>query len=229
MPFFLVSWSLCIEEHFYLVMPVLVLGLTRYFKHPHILLVFACFPALFRFFSFYPPGDIPWGRHFTATHFRYEGLLLGVWASYVRLNLPAMWALLKKLSAFAVGPAFLLVVMAYVCFSGKMLYTCIYTLVAVFFLFLLVFVADRQPLFYSNSKAVFWIASTSYSIYLTHSFILDAINPLLKRMPDMLILKFFLAAGCIAFSGIIFYWCVEVPSLAVRHYLLPGRKSAKVG
>ncbi len=96
-PYFLVSWSLCIEEHFYLVMPVLALALTRSFSRSHVLLIIAVIPLLCRAFSSYSTGNFPFGYHFTATHLRYEGLLLGVWASFLRYRHPEYWRSFRRL------------------------------------------------------------------------------------------------------------------------------------
>ncbi len=226
-PFFLISWSLCIEEHFYLVMPILALSLARAPGRSHIFfLLLAVIPAVCRFLICHPSETHPFGYYYTATHLRYEGLLLGVWASFLHVRRPQEWVVFRRFASIAILPA-LSVVIVTAMLPDSLRYPLFYTAVAVFFLLLLVTVVDRQPLCFSDTKVVFWIASTSYSVYLTHAFTLDASLRLLARLPEVPVIQVLVVVACVAIAGYSFYRIVEVPSLAIRHRLMPGRTSER--
>ena len=94
------SWSLCVEEHFYLALPLLgflalKLGRRRLLW---VLPLLALVPEVLR--NALPlPHDWYW-----RTHLHAEGLVLGVWLAYVFVDRQALWSRLR-------GPALLLAVL----------------------------------------------------------------------------------------------------------------------
>ena len=225
MPFFLISWSLCVEEHFYLVMPLAAVALSRLPARPFLVPLLALVPLACRAFTPVPNPAI-FGFPATATHLHCEGLILGVWAAYLRYKQPGIWDGFRRFAARALIPAFL-VVIAVACLPDRPFYDFFGTAIAVFFLFLLVSVVERRAYFFSDSRAVFWVASTSYSVYLTHAFTLDAGLRLINRMPAITALQLPVLLSCIALMGLVFYRCVEVPSLAARHRWMPARSGGR--
>lgn len=83
-PYFLVSWSLCIEEHFYIALPLLLFAINNFFKKIMIssLIILAILPLIFRLFSS-DTLNYDFGYYLTATHLHYEGLIFGVILSYI--------------------------------------------------------------------------------------------------------------------------------------------------
>jgi peptidoglycan/LPS O-acetylase OafA/YrhL len=105
------SWSLCVEEHFYLALPLLGFIALRFIGRRHLLWLLpalALVPEILRSALPLPPD---W---FWRTHLHAEGLLLGVWLAYVfvdrgtgpdslwsRLQWPAMLLALIPLATLA--------------------------------------------------------------------------------------------------------------------------------
>ncbi len=226
-PFFFVSWSLCVEEHFYLVMPLAATLLTRS-ANRHLAWVFfglALVPPVCRAFTALP-SHTAFGFPSTATHLRMEGLLLGVGAAFLRYRRPDAWPVFRLWAWRAMLPALGLTVAAGF-LSERPFYDVFGTVVAVFYLCLLVTVVERRALFLAGSRAVFWIASVSYSLYLTHAFTIDAALRLIARLPPHTAVQLPVFVACIALVGVVFYYLVEVPSLAARHRWMPARTGGR--
>lgn len=166
MPFFLVSWSLCIEEHFYLFVPAIFMIARRQTIWLAPLLVIM--PLLFRWFEFdnQSPG---FGYHEAATHLNADGLLLGFFAAYLNTNglirFDRKWMFFVSLIAVC---AVLLSTEK----LGNLHYIVDPLLYALLFLsFLLIFV--HHPVTrYFDWKPIAWLAKVSYSIYLTHALVI---------------------------------------------------------
>ena len=97
-PFFLVSWSLCIEEHFYILLPF-TLYFIQNFKPKQVLftlLALAIIPLILRLLFVKFNSNFSFGYYLTATHFRFEGLVLGVAASHVFTYFPSITNVLSQ-------------------------------------------------------------------------------------------------------------------------------------
>src|SRR5262249_22297983 len=80
LPFFLASWSLCVEEHFYLFVPVIALLLAKS-GNQRFLFLTCLLPMVFR--SLEAPAEAPgFGYFSTASHLNLDGLLGGFSLSY---------------------------------------------------------------------------------------------------------------------------------------------------
>ena len=78
------SWSIAVEEHFYLLLPLVLLVLIpAKLKHlPKILLSVCLFVLGFRIFLFFL-RDIPWTNFYYPTHMRIDSLSFGVLLGYL--------------------------------------------------------------------------------------------------------------------------------------------------
>ena len=102
--YFHISWSLCVEEHFYLVMPMIALAVSTRIGRAHtLLLIPALFPIFFRALEGNAYLTSDFGYYHTATHLRYEGLLLGVWASFLFQKHSDAWRILRRIAPFALA------------------------------------------------------------------------------------------------------------------------------
>ena len=84
-PFFLVSWSLAVEEHFYLILP-LMMGAMAWLKLPTLgfLITLVVLSAVSRLLD---PNGFPgqsFGYALTASHFHFTGLLTGLLLAYIK-------------------------------------------------------------------------------------------------------------------------------------------------
>jgi peptidoglycan/LPS O-acetylase OafA/YrhL len=217
LPYWAVSWSLCVEEHFYLALP-LALGLATRLRWgvPALLVVAAAASLAARVLM--PVG----GLHYTATHMRLEGLALGVWASWVYHCRPTWWPPLERLARAVAVPGLLLVV-AVPFLPADVVRRFAYTGVDLAFAALLVAVATRAPLPTSTSPFVRAAALASYSIYMTHTVVLEAVEVVAGWGGLPPLVEFPLALALTAAVGGAFYLAVERPTLWLRERYAPRR------
>lgn len=226
MPYWSVSWSLCVEEHFYLALPV-VLGLALRIRGgvPTVLAALAAYSLIARMLTV-PDDASPWGLHYTATHMRFEGLALGVAAAWVRECHPERWPTLRRAArAFAIPG--LVFVASVPWLPINILNRFAYTGVALAFVALVVATVDARPLPFARSRAIRAIALTSYSVYMTHTVVADAYREvLLSSMPSLPTALHVLAVvAAIGAVGGAFYATVERPTLWLRRRFAPRRSS----
>lgn len=231
-PFFLVSWSLCIEEHFYLFLPLLLM-----FGRQSRLSVAVLFGALilvapiWRCFMVPEATDQSFGFYLTATHLRMEGLLLGFWASYLVTLQPRAWSIVKRVSPWVV--TFCGVGLALLCFlPDPWMYRVGLTVLALGLCGVLVFMADRKPGVIIGSRWVQWVALASYSVYLVHPLMLHAARKIAVAIPVWQTVAYFpIAIVFIIGAGAGFYFAIERTSIQLRDRWAPRRvgpsKSAK--
>ena len=224
LPYWGVSWSLCIEEHFYLALP-LVLGLGLRFRGGvPILLGLAALGSLVARIATVPDGADPWGLQYTATHMRLEGLALGVAAAWVYQCRPDLWPALRRIGRILALPG-LAFVASVPWLPLDILNRYAYTGVDLAFIAVLVAVADSRPLPLATTRTVRAIALTSYSVYMTQATSFDAYNRLvgeaLPGIPQAIHL-----VGALVLVGAVgaaFYAAVERPSLWLRRRIAPRR------
>lgn len=89
LPFFAVSWSLCVEEYFYLVIaPAIFLAIRSRWATIGFILVVVVLCGLHAV-GIYGPQDVHGLT--TATHVRFEQCLVGVLMAWVAVNRPTIW------------------------------------------------------------------------------------------------------------------------------------------
>jgi peptidoglycan/LPS O-acetylase OafA/YrhL len=92
------SWSLCVEEHFYLLLPLVGLAVDRWFGRSALRWFLpVCFflPAAARVLTLYTGGGLPNNWRYL-THLHSEGLVAGVWLAYLFVHEPALFRALRK-------------------------------------------------------------------------------------------------------------------------------------
>jgi peptidoglycan/LPS O-acetylase OafA/YrhL len=224
MPYFLVSWSLCIEEHFYLVVPILLCLILRQIRAWVPWLWGLCLvPILFRLNR--PASDVgSFGSAWTSTHLRFEGLLAGVLAAWVAMNAPETWRRIKALSIglgiAALGAAVWLYYSSY-----RLFYIAGIALLALGFLGILMGTVGRSR-GGSGEAVVRGVAIGSYSAYLTHA--------LMIHVARLVIARYAIASQSARFAVFIvtivsgaaaFYHFVERPCLALRDRFVPRSRT----
>lgn len=220
-PFFLVSWSLCIEEHFYAFLPFF-LGLTYRRLSPNqlLVLIFLCslIPLLLRNLFVSNHNLDTFGYYLTATHFRFEGLLMGVAIANIaennkRLEVPFF----LRVCIYLFTVVFMLCSYTY---SAEFMNLIGYTLMAMLISMTLLLLFYEKNFLNQEIKIVKNIALISYSIYLTHAL---AIHVALKSSQrfgvDTPILIWLTMLIVVIGSGFVFYKLVEKPSMAIRDRL----------
>jgi len=206
-PYFLVSWSLCIEEHFYVFLPLLMTPLARDRRAVcgAFLLLLAVSPIA-RFLLSSGGVSPVLGYAQVATHLRMEGLLLGFWAAWIPIvALVAGFLALPVLAEYRVG----------------------LTMLPLALVSLLIVMVARAPSRLAGSRVVHAIAVSSYSIYLTHALAIHAVRFVVLAGPASLKGLYFPAAVvAIAATGAGFYFAFERTSIVLRDRLVARRSGA---
>ena len=222
MPYFLVSWSLCIEEHFYLLLPLTLLVIIR--RKPAWLdrIWWACLlPPIFR--AWECRHDIgAFGFAWTATHFRFEGLLAGVAAARCHQMSGARWGTFTSRARLLWLPLLAAAVtLFFVSKSG--FYVIGLSLFAAGFLCLLVQWVTGPEARIASHGWVKAVALASYSTYLTHALAIHLSRQTISRLGIASpLLQCLVFATVIVFFGWAFFVLVEKPSLRLRDRLVPS-------
>lgn len=99
LPIFSVSWSLAVEEQFYLFIAPSLLLLSRFSRHVRLvsLLVLLALPSLFRMQG--------WFSNLEQTHVRLDGCVMGVLLACIRYDFVHIWQRLTQYSGLLFGIA----------------------------------------------------------------------------------------------------------------------------
>jgi len=215
------TWTLAVEEHFYLLLPLLFTLLIAVFSKrdpfrviPILFFFIAPFCLALRYFTL-GPFQLAW-----MTHMRLDGLFAGVALGYLyHFRMP----LFRKFTGH-----YALVVAVLFC-SPALLFdqpdriaqtfglTCLY----VGFSFLVAWSVVRTPrtiIGRAISKGAAKIGFYSYSIYLWHTVVTDAF----LFHPNISAIKFWLFVAVCLLGGIGMARLVEMPYLALREKLFPA-------
>lgn len=227
-PFFQVSWSLCVEEHFYLALPIVLFFVRGLRRTRHLFFLAASLmPVVLRFTAPANAFDLPFGHYKTATQFHCEGLVLGVWASCIYIEHPSIWPRLEQVCRWLFWPlAAILASIPY--WNLEQVYRWSYSLTAVCFATCLVAIVRARPFRIATWAATFWIATTSYSVYLTHSLAIHLAALTCRKLPIPYVLWLPLWILLIAGVGYGFFRAFEETSIRLRDRWVPRRgKSPK--
>ena len=231
------SWSLCVEEHFYLALPLLGFLALRVVGRRNLLWLLpllALVPQAFRTTAILTsglPGDWYW-----RTHFHCEGLILGVWLAYVFVdrnersnpNSKPLWERLRTPAiALAPVPIALLVYQNLVPDQPLAFRACVFLLYAIGYAAWLRLFYDLRwnptviPLRLVKS-VIHGVALASYSIYLVHTLLFSDIRLELAAWPRGPV-KSATILTCTLLVSILFYFAIERPTIQLRDRVL--RKS----
>jgi peptidoglycan/LPS O-acetylase OafA/YrhL len=224
--YFIVSWSLCIEEHFYFFLPLLLVWGSRTKRSVVVFFTVLILVAPVCRWLQAPAGitNDNWGMLWTATHLRMEGLLLGFLAAYLPGHVPGLWSWLRLRSSWLMGLS-LAGLATIVLLPDPWVYRLGLSALALGMTGLMVVLVSREPGRIAASMVVNRVAVTSYSVYLTHSLLIDVVRQALDRAPALPWLIFFpLSLGVIAAGGAAFYLVIERTSIQLRDRCVPRRK-----
>jgi peptidoglycan/LPS O-acetylase OafA/YrhL len=206
LPFFGVSWSLCIEEQFYLLIAPLLLILRRKEWITGVLALLILIPMVGRWLVGDPTPLM--------THLRIDGCAFGVLLAHAFINHPRLWKWLAFLAPWGIlvglGVVLILALQRYRGEYGEMPLAG-YTLLSG------CLVVQSQATHFWKQKAsngiLRYIASRSYSLYLVH---VEALA-IARRLDDQHFLTYFLIS--VLFSLILaelLHRTVEIPWMKFR-------------
>ncbi|WP_375773839.1 acyltransferase [Archangium gephyra] len=229
------AWSLCIEEHFYVALPLLVLALSGRVRWRGVLVLvlgivllgIAVRMSLWWAHLEVPSPGVPLGRIYRRwiyypTWGRMDGLLAGVVLALVYTFRPALWSRWVRaplgavlLTASCLGLAWPL------CAENKTLASSalVFPLLSLGFAALVVLAAtDIGARILGRVPGARWLASVTYCVYLSHKLVIHAVHgALAKHGLDAYHPVTMLASlACVIVAAAILHVTVERPFLRLR-------------
>ncbi|MBF0152655.1 MAG: acyltransferase [Magnetococcales bacterium] len=222
-PYFSLSWTLCIEEQFYIFLP-LALPLLIRIKHKNLVFFLAFItPIMFRMAL--PTYIFSTGEQFYFnTHTHSESLVVGVWVAYL-LNFQPDWLQRIGQASRYLAPVFLVVILGWNLMfpmNFKFLTIYMFTFLSVGYGMILVYAVTQPALCIARWQPVKHVAVISYSIYLTHALTIHVYSALYSRFlqgwPTWILAL--LVFGMVYGAGLVFAKLIEQPAIALRDRLV---------
>lgn len=219
------NWSLAVEEHFYLVIPFLLIGLSgdRFAAVPRIAAAAMIALLAARWFHSLAPAladpELQWRRCYAPTHLRFDSLLFGVMLSYFYHYRPQFSAACRRhwLTLLVAGAALLSPPFIYEQFERRWLCSLGLTLGTLGAGAIVSSLVCRGITANGCTKSLALVGRHSYSIYLWHTIIQAWFLPLLG-LPEWLETPAFFAASL--GLGIQLSRWIEIPALQLRDRLM---------
>jgi peptidoglycan/LPS O-acetylase OafA/YrhL len=190
------AWSLCVEEHFYLFLPIILILLqfSKLFNKSYWLIIalflFGFAIRIYSFDNLYLPkineenSWMYWYKYiYYPTYNRLDGLLVGVSIAGIYQFLPNIWNSISKFgNQFLIFSLVVLTGAYFLCEDPQSYSASVFgfPFVAIGYGFMVVgAISPTSFLFKWNSKVTTFIATLSYAIYLTHKGIIHITHQLL--------------------------------------------------
>lgn len=226
-------WSLCVEEHFYLILPLLILLLMRrptFGKALTLILAILCFGIAIRAYIYihqvqaFPREDDAFAlayveKIYYPTHTRLDGLLVGVTLAIIKTFRPVWWQPAMSHGYLLLASGLALCAWAMWLFSDRLSFSASvigFPLLAVGLgLLIASSIAPSSPL--SKIRGFGLIAALAFSTYLTHKEIIHLIRIHLPRLVEsrgwLALFAYFAFSFLVAF---VLYLAIERPFLRLR-------------
>jgi peptidoglycan/LPS O-acetylase OafA/YrhL len=226
-------WSLCVEEHFYLVLPLLIFLLMRqpsFGKALSVILGILCFGIAIRTYIYlhqvqvFPRDDYDFAlayaeKIYYPTHTRLDGLLVGVILATIKIFRPAWWQRAMSHGYLLLVGGIALCAWAMWLFADRLSFSAAvvgYPLLSMGLgLLVASSVAPTSPL--SKVRGFGLIAALAYSTYLTHKEVIHFVYHHLPRLVEargwVALIVYFAFSFAAAF---VLYMAIERPFLRLR-------------
>jgi peptidoglycan/LPS O-acetylase OafA/YrhL len=153
-----------------------------------------------------------------------EGLILGFFAAYLPHYRPSIFAQVQQWCGKLFWPSCIILAMLPF-WSEALMYQLGLSVLAVTLCVILIALEGREPGRLARSRIVYWIAVTSYSVYLTHTLMIHLATLAVEQLGLPEYLFYVLASTAIVLTGAVFYLACERLSIAIRERVVPRRKT----
>jgi peptidoglycan/LPS O-acetylase OafA/YrhL len=235
------AWSLCVEEHFYLFLPLFLIVLQRFKvfgKAYWVLLFFFLGSLAVRMYSYnnlYLPeiknedSWMFWYKYiYYPTYNRLDGLLVGVSIAAVYQFMPNVWKKISKFGNLYVLISLLILVCAYLLCKDQQTFMASvfgFPLVAFGYGFLVLgAICPTSFLYKWQSGVTTFLASLSYAIYLSHKGIIHVTHQLLGKFEINPNLMLFISIIACLFGAYLLNLAVEKPFMNLRDKTIKNNK-----
>lgn len=234
-------WSLCVEEHFYLFLPITLIFLQSFklLKGSYCILIglflFGFFIRYLSYTSLYLPhldSEAPWMYWYQfiyyPTYTRLDGLLAGVSIAAINQFLPQTWSYISRLGNVLIALGLAILTGAYFLCEDQMTFNASifgFPLIALGYgLIVTGAVSPGSFLYKWSSKTTQFLATLSYAIYLTHKGVIHMTHKILSEfnINDNLML-FICMTTCVGFAWIL-HSIVEKPFMQLRSRVVRRNK-----
>jgi peptidoglycan/LPS O-acetylase OafA/YrhL len=223
-----VSWSLCVEEHFYLLLPLVVSALVRWPRARFIVLLVLGLEGLAIVCRSLTFTNLSWSPQ--QTHMRCDGLFMGLLLAWFKLNRPSFWARLGRVAPALglLGIAGTLLIMASIpAVPSRWTYIGVPTAATWTLALLFLSCVHERSLF---SRASFpglrYLGELTYAIYLVHNVLPRAWLGAHSREAGLsgFVLRMVLVGTC----SVLLHHLVERPALKLREAVLRRFRASPV-
>ncbi len=227
------AWSLCVEEHFYLFLPlILILFQSKKMMGKAYWLLIALFvlgflARLYSYNALYLPvseEEYSWATWYKyiyyPTYNRLDGLLVGVGIAAIYRFAPGVWSRLAGYGNLFIIAGLLILTGAYFVCEDQMTFRASvwgFPLIALGYGCLVMGAVSPGSFLYKwNSKTTTAIATLSYAIYLTHKGVIHMTHRLLDNFNlDANLLLVISMVACVLFAWVL-HLLVEKPFMQLR-------------
>lgn len=239
-------WSLCVEEHFYLILPFVLIGLTtlKAARKGGVLLLllflagfivrWCCWHFQVAPYQGQSNFGVLWYRFiYYPTYNRLDGLLVGVAIAALFTFRPAVWKWLSGFGniIFVIG-MFILAGAWFLCWDQHSFYATIFGFPVVSLGYGFLVMAALCPscfLYRFKSPTLSLIARLSYALYLAHKGIIHIVHPLFAKAGidpkgNLMLLLCLLTALAGAY---LLNLAIEKPFLRLRNFILAKRNAVQ--
>jgi len=231
------AWSLCVEEHFYLFLPIFLIFLqfSKLFNKSYwliiVLFLFGFAIRIYSYNTFYLPkinnGDswMYWYKYiYYPTYNRLDGLLVGVSIAGIYQFLPNIWFKISKYgNHFLILSLIILTGAYFLCEDSQSYWASIFgfPLIAIGYGFMIIgAICPTSFLYKWESKVTTYIATLSYAIYLTHKGIIHITHQLLQSFKiDSNLMLLISIVSCTIFA-VLLNQLIEKPIMKLRNKII---------
>lgn len=231
------AWSLCVEEHFYFVLPILLILVQKYnlLKKSYWILLFifllGFFIRLYSYVYLYEPTkqlDNSWMYWYKYIYFptynRLDGLLIGISIATVYQFLPNFWQKIANYgNLFILLGIIILTIAFYMCYEPISFKSSIFgfPMIALGYGFLVLgSICNNSFLYKSKSSTTTLIATLSYSIYLVHQGVTHMVKLFLTNFEWDNILELPLCIISILIVSFCLHNIIEKPFMKLRKQII---------